>query len=1336
MSLLTSSLAQLSPEQRAVLEAKLLNKSRQPNKTLIIPKRDKTQPCSLSFAQQRLWFLEQLESGGAAYHITRTLRLRGPLDIDALQQSLTTIVERHESLRTYFVANHGIPQQVVIPLDIFELPCTDLSHLDPNQRSARLKTQLTEAVQHPFNLTQDLLLRASLWRLDLEEHVLQVVMHHIASDGWSMGIFTRELGKLYQSYAHGQPNPLPELPIQYGDFAQWQRQWMTGELLESQLNYWKQQLSGAPPLLELPTDYPRPPQASYRGAELTFTLSPALSEALKRLSQQTGNTLFMTLLAAFNTLLYRYTQQEDMVVGSPIANRNRGEIEGLIGFFANTLALRTNLSDHPSFRELLGRVRQVTLDAYAHQDLPLEKLVEELQPERSLSYSPLFQVMFALHNLPSSELQLTELSVENEPVEHRTAKFDLILSMREETGGLKGVFEYSVDLFERATIERMVGHFQTLLAGIVVDPEQSIATLPLLTETERHQLLVEWNQTQTDYPRDKCIHQLFEEQVERTPDAIAVVFEDQQLTYGELNHRANQVAYYLQKLGVSPGMLVGICVERSLEMVIGLLGILKAGGAYVPLDPTDPKERQAYILEDAQVTIVLTQQHLITGGASPGVQLIPLEHIEQTFPGEQSGHAELTTAASLAYVIYTSGSTGRPKGVTVNHRAVNRLVLNTNYLQLYPTDRVAQAANAAFDASTFEIWGALLNGAALVILAKSTVLTPQDLAAQLRQQGVSVLFLTTALLNQIATTLPQAFSGLRYLLFGGEAADPECVKAILTESRPQQLLHVYGPTENTTFSSWYPVESMAAAPPRLPIGRPIANSQMYLLDRQLQPVPVGVVGEILLGGEGLSSGYLHRPSLNAEKFVPNPFSSDPGDRLYRTGDLGRYLPDGNLEFIGRIDHQIKLRGFRIELGEIEAALGQHPTVATVIVLAREDEPGNKRLVAYWVATDAEVPTSLELRQFLQQTLPDYMIPVAFIQLDALPLTPNGKVDRRALPVPDQTRLEPGQIFVAPRDELESQLTKIWEQVLGLQPIGVRDNFFSLGGHSLLAIELLAQIEKTFEKSLPLATIFHAPTVEELAMVLGHQESPPSWSSLIPLQPEGSRPPLFGIHWLSYRDLSRHLGPDQPIYGMHLRGTGTGEQVPCVSTVEELASQYLEEILRFQPKGPYLLMGFSFGGIVAYEIAQQLIAQGRQVALLALFDSCLYSKQTAEVLPLTRRLTNILRLSPDEVAKKVKSRVKMIFNQPKSVAADFIIDATDLWKAYIPKPYTQKVDFFKAKHSLSVKYGRTSPELRWRELVTGELEIHEVPGTHIGILEEPNVEVLAGQLQTCIDKALL
>jgi amino acid adenylation domain-containing protein len=1037
----------------------------------------------LSFAQTRLWFLDQLEGKTATYNMGAALRLISSLQVRVLEQALTAIVQRHEVLRTSFCVIDGQPIQVINPTLTIKLPVVDLRSSSQLEQETQVLQLVCEQAKQPFDLTQNPLLRGQLLRLGDTEYVLVLTMHHIVSDAWSIDVLTRELALLYEAFRIGQPSPLPELGIQYADFAYWQRQWLQGEVLDANLSYWRQQLAGAPPVLELPTDRPRPAVQTFRGSTQFFELSSSLTDKLKRLSQQQGVTLFMTLLAAFQTLLYRYTNQEDICVGSPIANRNRREIEPLIGFFVNTLVLRTDLSDNPSFQQLLGRVRKVALDAYAHQDLPFETLVEQLQPERSLSHTPLFQVMFSLQKAATEPLALPGLKLDLLEVDIGIAQFDLSLSMEETEQGLKGRLEYSTDLFDAATIARTIGHFHTLLEGIVTAPERPISELPLLSAAERHQLLVEWNETGTEYPQDKCIHQLFEEQSLRTPDAVAVVFENQQLTYRELNSRANKIARHLQKLGVGPEVSVGICVERSLEMVVGLLGVLKAGGAYLPLDPAYPQERLAFMLKDAQVSILLTQ-HKSLQFATP--LAIDLDKDWEVISQESEENLITdVTAENLAYVIYTSGSTGKPKGVMIQHNSL----VNAYFAweQAYQLRTAAtchlQMASFSFDVFAGDLVRALCSGGKLVLCPRELLLDPEKLYQLMLQEKVDCAEFVPAVLRNLIQYLEeseQRLDFMRLLICASDRWYMGEYKKFQGFCSPQtRLINSYGLTEATIDSSYFETATLDLSVERLvPIGRPFANTQLYILDANLQPLPIGVPGELYIGGAGLARGYLNQPELTARRFIPHPFK--PGAQLYPTGDIARYLPDGTIEFLGRGDNQVKIRGFRIELGEIEAELSQHPNIGEIALLVREDEPGNKYLVAYIVPREAVLPTVSELRSFLKQKLPDYMVPSAFVMLDSLPLTPNGKVDRRALPVPDRARLGSEKTLASPRTPVEEVLAGIWAQVLEVEPVGIYDNFFELGGHSLLATQVIYRVRSALQVELPLRCLFESPTVAGLA----------------------------------------------------------------------------------------------------------------------------------------------------------------------------------------------------------------------------------------------------------------
>ena len=1097
----------------------------------------------LSFAQQRLWFLQRLYPDSSTYNIPTALRLRGGLDSTALQKSIDHLIERHEVLRTTFSMREGEAVQIVHPTLPVSISKTDLRDIEASRREETLRGLIQFDAGQPFDLDRGPLLRVKLIQIADDEHVLVLNLHHIVSDGWSMDVMFRELSVLYQGYCGRKPISLPDLPIQYADYSVWQRNWLQGANLDQQLSYWRKQLDGLS-TLQLPFDQPRPAVQNYRGANQSLEIPPHLYEAIKNLSQREGATLFMTLLAAFQTLLYRYCGQQDIVVGSPIAGRTRQETEGLIGFFVNTLVLRTDLSNNPPFRKLLARVRQVALDAYDHQDIPFEKLVEELHPERNPSISPLFQVMFVFQNNANRPLEFKDLSVEPIRTDSQVAKFDLSLTLSEREGKLRASLNYNTDLFDASTIERLVGHFQTLLEGIIANPDQPISQLPLLTGREKHQLLVEWNDTKTDFPKDKCIHQLFEEQVEKTPDAIAVVFENQQLTYRELNQRANQLAHFLQKLGVGPEVLVGICLERSLDMIVALLAILKAGAAYVPLDPSYPKDRLEFMLQDANASILLTQKSLAELLPAANARLVFLDEVDrQAVTPDLTDQANLTAQLSpnhTAYVIYTSGSTGTPKGTLVSHYNVVRLFQATQaWFGFNPNDTWTLFHSYGFDFSVWEIWGALLHGGKLVIVPQEITRSPQEFAALLIRHQVTVLNQTPSAFRQLIPVLTGDNGhdpiALRYVIFGGEALELQSLNPWFDRfgEDPTKLINMYGITETTVHVTYRPItRADAASGAGSVIGKPIPDLRVYLLDPYQCLVPIGVAGEIYVGGAGVAKGYLGRNALTAERFITDPFSEDPQAKLYRSGDLARWLPNGELEYLGRIDNQVKIRGFRIELGEIETVLTDYPSVQQAVVIAREDSPGDKRLAAYVVTVDGSTISTHDLRSFLQHKLPDYMVPSAFVFLDSLPLTANGKLDRKALPAPDHSRPELDDTFAAPRTPVEDILANIWSEVLKLDKVGVHDNFFHLGGHSLLATQVVSRINTSFQIDLPLRYLFETPTIAGLAdSVQGSMaiaKESPGVRSIVPVPRSNNTPLSFAQERLWFLD---RLNPDSPTYNV-------------------------------------------------------------------------------------------------------------------------------------------------------------------------------------------------------------
>jgi amino acid adenylation domain-containing protein len=1085
------------------LLARLLEKEgiELPDSEAIYPRRSAGKT-PLSFAQQRLWFLDQLESGKSVYNICRAYRLNGPLDGCALTQSVNEIVCRHEILRTTFPTVNDQPLQEVAPNLTPVIPVLDLEQLPKSIRETEILRILAEEAAKPFNLARGPLWTVTLLRLEKEAHVLLFRAHQIICDGWSISIFFRELETLYREQINGEPANLPELHVQFGDYALWQHESLKRPALVAQLAYWKDRLAGNLTAFELPTDHRRPAIQSFRGARERVEITELMTAALKELGRSNSATLFVTLMAVFNALLYRYTAQPDILIGFPIANRNQPAIHNLIGSFLNTLVLRTDLSGSPTFKQLLLRVRDHCRGAYAHQDLPFEKLVEELQPERDMARNPLFQVMFLFQNSPTADLNLPDITVEAVGVNPNISKFDLTLSLTERGGKLTGFFEYSNDLFERPTIQRMIGHFYTLLDGIVANPEQRISALPLLPGKEKHHLLVEWNDTHADYPKDSCFHELFEAQVEKTPDAIAVESEGKQITYGELNARANQLAHYLRKLGAGPEKLVAICVERSLELVIGLIGILKAGGAYLPLDPAYPKERLAFILEDAPTSVLLTQEKFLGGIFHPRVVSVDRDWGE-IIRGSEENPTNNAGAENAAYVLYTSGSTGRPKGVQIAHRSlVNCVWCMRQRLGLTRNDIWLALTTISFDIAALELYLPLITGARVVLASRDEAIDGKQLVDSLTACGATVVQATPSAWKLLLDAGWRGNDSFK-VLCGGETLSRELADRLLESGA--SLWNLYGPTETTI---WSTIAKVEASEGPVPIGRPITNTQIYLLDAYLQPVPAGVHGELYIGGDGLARGYLNQRELTAEKFLPNPFKDEPGSRLYRTGDLACYLPDGNIEFLGRTDNQVKIRGYRIELGEIEAALNQHPAVLDSVLVARERASWEeKSLVGYVVLRQQSATSVSELRSFLKEKLPEYTIPAEFVLLDALPRTPNGKIDRNALPLPDGTRPLLTQGFIAPRAEIEELVAQVWREVLKVEEVGVYDNFFDLGGHSLLATRVVARLRNNLSIDLPLRKLFELPTIAALAEHIDFLRRNQSGVRIPPILPASRDRPL-------------------------------------------------------------------------------------------------------------------------------------------------------------------------------------------------------------------------------------
>jgi len=1061
------------------------------------PLNSRIPPCDapvvpLSAAQQRIWMMQQLELDTSFANRPLAIRFKGLLDRQVLIQCLSTILQRHEALRTVFPVKNGEPVQQVLSAWTLTPAVIDLRALPLQQQEAEARKLAAAEAQKNFNLAAGPLIQAVLLQLSESDHILLLLMHHIIFDGWSEGILLEELKSLYNANSTSQPENLPELPIQYKDFACWQQKRLDEPFLAEQLSYWRQQIAGDLPVFELPTDYPRSNKLTFRARYVSLRLPESLTRSIKGLSQQSGATLFMTLLTSFQVLLYRYTDQERLTVGVPVAGRNRPETEALIGVFMNTLVLQGDLSGNPTFRQFLGQVRQGSLGAFSHQELPFEKLVEVLNPTRVTSRWPLFQVMFNFRNIPSTKLANTE-SMQIEPFDFdwgMIGGLDLSLEIEERAEGLDCHFSYPADLFQENTIQRLAGHFRTLLENAVADPDQSIGSLTLMTPDEQHQVLVDYNRTQVNYPDQSCVHDLVEAQARRTPDSVAVVFEGEHLSYRQLNQAANRLANHLRKHGIGPDTTVGFCVERSLDMVVGLLAILKAGGAYVPLDPEYPRERLDFMVKDSNLSVLLTQNRLRDALPDSEARVICLDKDECLWADtDEENPSRETTADNLVYVIYTSGTTGQPKGVMITHRAAcNHLYWRHNYFPLTGSDRVLQKASLNFDDSFWEIFEPLTTGAQLVIAQPGKHQDVRYLVQTIIKQEITAFCLVPSVL-QLFVEEPEVerCTTLKRVTTGGEVLSGELQQRFFQQLQAD-LYNGYGPTEATIAVTYWKCKRDDRRT-TVPIGRPIDNTQVYLLDARLQPVPIGVPGELYIGGDTLATGYFNRPELTDEHFIANPLRS-PGitsSRLYRTGDRARYLPDGTIEFLGRLDDQIKILGVRIELGEIEMALKKHPQVQQVVVIDREDESGDKRLVAYVVTEDDEALDTGEFRQFLQQTLPAHMIPSAFVNLNTFPLTTNGKINRRALPKPSLSDMQATVTYIAPKTPLEQQLADIWKKMLKLEQVGIHDNFFELGGHSLLAMQIISRIHEVIQVELPLPQMFEAPTIEQMALSITQQQ---------------------------------------------------------------------------------------------------------------------------------------------------------------------------------------------------------------------------------------------------------
>jgi amino acid adenylation domain-containing protein len=1334
-----------------------------------IPRAARHRPIQASPGQAGLWFLDQITPGDTSYIIIHSIRERGPLNLAAQEHALNTMVARHEVLRTTFREMDGQLYQIIAPELVLAIPVQDLRALPGEEREAAASTVTIEEARRPFDLARGPLLRYQILRLDNEEWQSVLVVHHIIFDGWSLALFNREMGALSAAFAAGHASPLADLPIQYADYAAWQREQLAGVSLQGQLKYWRQQLAGPLPLLQFPCARPRPATRTTRGSVEYRMLPSDLSGSVEALGRRNRATPFITYLAAFSALLHRCTLQDELLVGVPIAGRNQIETEGLLGLFINTLVLRADASGNPAFAEMLSRIRTTTLDAFSNQDVPFDELVRVLHPERSSSHTPLFQVMFNLINL--------ELEAEPWAVDTGTSKYDLTLTLVPTGSGMQCVWEYSLDLFEATTIRRLAGYFETLLAGIVPDPERGILDLPLTTEAERQQLLTAWGCTPAPYADAATIPSLFQEQVARTPDAVAVRSEGGDLSYRELNARANRLARHLRAVGVGPGVRVGVYLECSPDVWVGLLSVLKAGGAYVPLDPNYPHQRLAFMLANAGVRVLITQKRLAP--KLPASQT--LFQIDTDMAAlELESAADLDTSLGpddIAYVMYTSGSTGRPKAVEGTHRgAVNRFAWMWRAYPFAPGEIACQKTSLSFVDSIWELFGPLLQGIPTVVAPKPVTTDPLRLVDFLAEQRASRIVLVPSLLRILLETshdIAERLPALWLWVTSGEAIPADLGLRFRAAMPHATLLNLYGSSEVSADVTSYEVTGDEVS--RIPIGRPIANTQVYVLDHARQPVPFDVPGELYVGGPGLARGYLNLPELTEARFVPDPFSPGSGRALFRTGDLGLFRPDGNLDLLGRLDDQVKIRGMRIEPGEIEAVLRQQEHVTEAVVAVRPVGESDTRLVAYLVASNGRAATASELRAVLRLHLPEHMIPAVFVHLPALPRTPNGKVDRRALPEAGGMVLEKTSC-VAPRTDTETRLAALWQSLLGVGPVGVHDGFFDLGGHSLLAVRLFAAIETAFGKRLPMTTILDGGTIEQLARGIDGVVAPSIWPSLVPLQSGGSRPPFFCVHTINgdvfpYRALASHVGSDQPFYAVRARGMD-GLQEPHPS-LQAAAADYIREIKQVQPQGPYYFGGFSCGANIAFEMAQQLQARGDEVGLVALFDSppvnsdyynlrWEFSFCVRWVRAFPGRLGRFLRkdregrfdvirrkwhklatksgIVQEDRSKSLHDRADLfamqfgeyLFGDPGLIPAHHERVIAALYHSlleYEPREYPGRLTLFRAaQQPLDCSH---DPLMGWARLSPAGIDVQTVPGDHSSILAEPAVRHLAQALVSAL-----
>ena len=1329
---------------------------RSENLSSILPVEDKR---TLSFAQERLWFLDQMEPGSAAYNIPAAVRISGELNVDILEKSFSHVIERHETLRTVFQTEEGKPVQIINEPDDFHIQIIDL--MAEEEKENKAKEIAAQEAKTPFNLATGPLLRAKLIKLEKNEYILVVNMHHIISDGWSMGVFIRELSHNMKSLLIGETPVLEHLPIQYADFAVWQRQWLESGERERQLIYWKEQLSGAPDFLNLPADSPRPPIQSYRGSRVRFTIPASLTLKINEMAKKKGVTLFMTLLSSFNVLLNKLTGEKDICVGTPIANRNRKEIEDLIGFFVNTLVLRTQIYNKQTFEDLLKEVKNTSLKAYDHQDMPFEKIVNELSPDRDMSYSPLFQVMMVLQNEPMGNLNLGDVRITTFDIETKTSQFDLTLNLEEIKDKLEGYMEYNSDIFKEDTISRIINYYMQVLETVSDNSEVKIADIELLDEKEKHKLLVEWNNTQANYPQDKCIHQLFEEQVAKTPDNIAIIFEDKQLTYSELNSRANQLAHTLSDKGVKSDSIVAVIADRSLEMAAGIIGVLKSGGAYLPIDPKLPEERIKFMLNDTQTKLILTQQHLMENINFEG-EILNLND-ESIYSSNNSNPESINASSDLAYVIYTSGSTGMPKGVMIEHKGmINTLISRKEEYRLTDQDASLVILSHFFDSFIAAFFTPIISGSKTILLNSTEISDFSLIIKAINTHNITSLLATPSLFSSI---ISGELKSLKRVTLGGESLSSSVLEKIKSINSNIEIANEYGPTEASITTTY--IRNVKSD--HITIGKPIANTGVYILDRNNKLCPAGVAGELCISGAGLARGYLNRPEITKEKFVTNPYT---GERMYKTGDLVRWLPDGNIEYLDRIDTQVKIRGFRIECGEIEAALSGHENIKDAVVVAHKGEGRERVLVAYIVFKDKEnILTSTDLRSILSKQLPDYMIPSHFVQLDTLPLTPNGKIDRKELPKPDKT-LSGVNEYVAPRNETEEKLGTIWQEILKVEKIGIYDNFFELGGHSLLATQVISKTREQFNAEIPVRALFEFPTIEGLSKIVingaaqGNIKVVNDYNLVLLSKGTNNEKYLFLIHDGSgevegYLDFCKHLNTEFNCWG--IRSDRLKNYTPKNRRIKDIAARYIEKIKTMQPHGPYSLAGWSAGGPIAFEMGIQLEEADQELKHFAIIDSPPPSTEIeykgefslkSELELIQQKFSSKITLETESIFKSadINHLWPLFIDYMEKVKYDVQFIGRILFGEDIMEilPYTKKLSikeliyYFNAVRTFDLARALYIPDKKlkaqvyhfkaseskiensdlWNKYSERPAKVIEISGDHFSIFKEPNVSEFA------------